>query len=79
MVDIGQFIFNAMSDVLAMQRIRAPAAFTSLAKLSRKIPLIAPEEFNCDHKGYSYVERCDLTRAPSQYKDRLIYVWRFPC
>ena len=19
------------------------------------------------------------TRAPSQYKDRLIYVWRFPC
>ena len=20
-----------------------------------------------------------LTRAPSQYKDRLIYVWRFPC
>ena len=21
----------------------------------------------------------DKTRAPSQYKDRLIYVWRFPC
>ena len=20
-----------------------------------------------------------MTRAPSQYKDRLIYVWRFPC
>ena len=24
-------------------------------------------------------QSCENTRAPSQYKDRLIYVWRFPC
>ena len=26
-----------------------------------------------------YPERNKGSRAPSQYKDRLIYVWRFPC
>ena len=51
MEDMGQFIVNAMADVPAMQRTKAPAAITSLVELCRKIPLIAPEEFNCDHKG----------------------------
>ena len=25
------------------------------------------------------ISEADTSRAPSQYKDRLIYVWRFPC
>ena len=29
----------------------------------------------CPHRGRNY----EVSWAPSQYKDRLIYVWRFPC
>ena len=33
------------------------------------------------HDGYyrRHLTACVRHRAPSQYKDRLIYVWRFPC
>ena len=39
--------------------------------------LLAPDA--CFATRLCKAPNCMTTWAPSQYKDRLIYVWRFPC
>ena len=38
-----------------------------------------PQNISFMRHQFFFIARMIVARAPSQYKDRLIYVWRFPC